>query len=102
MIAAGLELDCRLDGSSSDGRIVKWSWQLEAQERITADKTDPAFNEIDVDCRLVRGRSGDTDSNGTYTTMSVRLEVTDRDGDQNTTSRNVRLYFNEVCQEDDD
>jgi hypothetical protein len=102
MIAGGLELDCRLDGSRSDGRIVRWQWQLEVQERISADKPDPGFNEIDVTCKFVTGRSGDRDTLGLYTTMSVRLEVTDRDGDQSTTSRNVRLYFDEVCQEDED
>ena len=102
MIERGLELDCRLDGSSSDGRIVKWSWSLEAQERVTSDKPDAAFNEIDVDCGMVEGISGDTDSNGRYTSMRVSLEVTDRDGDRNQTSRNVRLYFDGVCEEEDD
>jgi hypothetical protein len=34
--------------------------------------------------------------------MSVDLEVTDKDGDRNRTSRNVRLYFDGVCEEDDD
>jgi hypothetical protein len=102
MIEHGLELDCRLDGRASDGRIVRWRWQLEVQERITADKTEPAFNEIDVTCQFIKGRSGDTDSNGKYTTMNVRLEVTDKDGDGSTVSRNVRLYFDEVCEEEED
>jgi hypothetical protein len=102
MIERGLELDCRLDGSKSDGRIVRWQWQLEVQERVSADKPEPGFNEIDVTCKFVQGRSGDRDSIGLYTTMSVRLEVTDKDGDQNTTSRNVRLYFDDVCEEEED
>ena len=66
MIEHGLELDCRLDGSASDGRIVRWQWSLEVQERVTADKLEPAFNEIDVDCDFVEGRSAQHDSNGRY------------------------------------
>ena len=102
MIEEGRQLDCRLDGKNSAGRIVKWSWTLEAEERVSADKPDPGFNEIDVDCDFVGSRTGDTDSNGRYTSMSVRLEVTDKDGDRNSSTRNVRLYFNEVCDDDDD
>jgi hypothetical protein len=102
MIERGLALDCRLDGSSSDGRIVKWSWAIEVQERITADKPDAGFNEIDVDCDFVKGRTGDSDISGRFTTMKVDLEVTDKDGDRNRTSRDVRLYFDGVCEEDDD
>lgn len=103
MIENGLQLDCRLDGSASDGRIVKWEWSLEAQERVqSGSKPDAAFGEIDVDCGLVEGRSGDTDSNGRFTSMSVSLEVTDKDGDRSQTSRNVRLYFDGVCEEEDD
>jgi len=103
MIERGLELDCRLDGSSSDGRIVKWNWALEAQERFrSGDKPEPAFGEIDVDCGLVEGLSGDTDTNGRFTSMRVSLEVTDKDGDRNESSRNVRLYFDGVCEDDDD
>jgi len=103
MIEHGLQLDCRLDGSSSDGRIVKWEWSLEAQERVSSGaKPEPAFGEIDVDCGLIEGRSGDTDSSGRFTSMSVSLEVTDKDGDRNQASRNVRLYFDGVCEEEDD
>jgi hypothetical protein len=104
MIEMGLELDCRLDGGASDGRIVRWSWSLEAQDRITADKPEASFNEIDVDCDLVQGLNGDSDTNGRFTQMRVSLEVTDRDGDRDSTSRNVRLYFDGVCQDapDDD
>jgi hypothetical protein len=102
MIERGLALDCRLDGSSSDRRIVKWSWALEVQERITADKPDAGFNEIDVDCDFVTGRTGDSDISGRFTTMKVDLEVTDQDGDRNRTSRDLRLYFDGVCEEEDD
>jgi hypothetical protein len=102
LIERGLELDCRLDGSASDGRIVKWFWTIEAQDRITADKPDPAFNEIDVDCDMVEGINGDTDASGRFTTMRIDLEVTDRDGDRNSTGRNVRLYFDGVCEDEDD
>jgi hypothetical protein len=102
MIERGLQLDCRLDGSSSGGRIVRWAWAIEVQEKITTDRPDPAFNEIDVDCDFIEGRTGDSDASGRFTTMSVDLEVTDRDGDRNRTSRNVRLYFDGVCEEEDD
>ena len=102
LIENGRQLDCRLDGRASDGRIVRWSWALEVQERITTERPDSAFNEIDVDCDFVEGRTGTTDSDGKYTTMSVDLEVTDKDGDRNRTSRNVRLYFDGVCEEEDD
>ena len=70
--------------------------------RRSSDKPDAAFGEIDDDCGLVQGRSGDTDTSGRYTTMSVSLEGTDRDGDRSQASRNVRLYFDGVCEEDDD
>jgi hypothetical protein len=102
MIENGRQLDCRLDGSSSDGRIVRWAWALEVQEKVTTDRADPAFNEIDVDCEFIDGRTGDTDASGRFTTMGVDLEVTDKDGDRNRTSRNVRLYFDGVCEEEDD
>jgi hypothetical protein len=102
MIERGLALDCRLDGSSSDGRIVRWAWALEVQEKVTTDRADPAFNEIDVDCEFIDGRTGDTDVSGRFTTMSVDLEVTDKDGDKNRASRNVRLYFDGVGDDDDD
>jgi hypothetical protein len=102
VIERGLGLDCRLDGSRSDGRIVRWQWQLEVETRISADKPEPAFNEIDSTCNFIKDRSGDRDTFGLYTTMSVRLEVTDKDGDQSTTSRNVRLYIDGVCEEEED
>jgi hypothetical protein len=97
MIELGSQLDCRLDGSGSDGRIVRWFWSLESVERVTADKREPFFGEIDVACKLVKGASTNEDSNGRYTTLNIRLEVTDKDGDQNTASRSVRLYVNGVC-----
>jgi hypothetical protein len=102
MIEHGSQLDCRLDGRSSDGRIVRWDWALEVQERVTTSRPDPAFNEIDVHCEFIKGRTGDTDASGRYTTMKVDLEVTDKDGDRDRTSRDVRLYFDEVCEDEDD
>jgi hypothetical protein len=66
------------------------------QERITDDKPDPGFDEIDVNCKFIKGRSGDTDSNDTFTPMSVRLEVTDKDGDQNT-SLETSGWISTVC-----
>ena len=69
-----------------------------------ADKPDGGFNEIDVDCDLVEGRSGDTDSNGRYTSMSVSLEVTDKDGDKNqhVSKRQAVLRRSVRGEEDDD
>jgi hypothetical protein len=97
LIESGLQLDCRLEGRASEGRIVRWHWTLEARERISANRPDSAFNEIDSECRFVNGASTSTDNAGTYINMTVMLEVTDRDGDQNTSSRTVKLYTNGNC-----
>jgi len=97
LIESGLELDCRLDAKASDGRIVRWNWELEAQEKIRAEKSEPVFNEVDTTCRLVSGDSSTTDSNGTYVDLKITLEVTDKDGDRNTTDRTVKLYTNATC-----
>ena len=51
---------------------------------------------------MVEGLTGDSDTNGRFTSMRVSLEVTDKDGDRNEASRNVRLYFDGVCEEEDD
>ena len=97
LIQNGLELDCRLDGKTSEGRIVLWTWLLEARERIRADRPDPGFNEIDTTCRLIDGASSSSDSNGNYVDLKVTLEVTDKEGDQNTSVRTVKLYTNKNC-----
>jgi len=97
LIESGLELDCRLDGKPSEGRLVRWRWELEAQEKIRAERSDPAFNEIDTKCSLVSGDSSATDSNGTYVDLKITLEVTDKDGDRDQTDRTVKLYTNGNC-----
>jgi hypothetical protein len=97
LIRQGLELDCRLEGRASEGRLVRWRWTLEARERVTTDRPDSAFNEIDVTCNLVNGATTSIDSDGAYVPLSITLEVTDRDGDQNTSSRTVKLYTNGTC-----
>jgi hypothetical protein len=97
LIQQGTQLDCRLDGRASEGQIVNWHWILEARERIVADKPDAGFNEIDTDCRFVNGASTSSDSVGTYINTMALLEVTDRDGDQNTSSRAIKLYTNSNC-----
>ena len=55
------------------------------------------FNEIDVDCNFVGSGSTSDDADGRYITMSVHLEVTDKDGDQSSSARNIRLYVSGVC-----
>lgn len=98
LIGGGPQLDCRLEGRASDGRIVRWRWTLEARERVTADKPESAFNEIDTNgCGFVNGATTSTDSFGKYMDMTVMLEVTDRDGDSNTASRTIKLYTNGLC-----
>lgn len=98
LIENRLQLDCRLEGRASEGRIARWAWVLEAKERIVADRADSAFNEIDTTCGLVNGATASTDSVGNYITLTVSLQVTDRDGTQSsTTSRTVKLYLNNNC-----
>ena len=97
LIENGFALDCRLDGKASEGRIVLWTWLLEARERIRADRPDPAFNEIDTTCKLIDGASSSSSSNGNYVDLKVTLEVTDKEGDQNTSVRTVKLYTNKNC-----
>jgi hypothetical protein len=70
---------------------------LEAKTRITADKPESAFNEIDVTCDFVSGATTSTDDDGKYLDMTVTLEVTDRDGDSNTASRTIKLYTGGTC-----
>ena len=98
IVSGGLELDCRLDGTRSDGVLVRWNWIVQVRERIVVQRPDGVFAEIDTDCRLAGGADASTDSEGRkYVNMTVSLEVTDRDGSQNTTSRTVRLYPNGNC-----
>ena len=97
LIDQGLQLDCRLEGRASEGRLVRWHWILEAAERIIGDSPESAFNEIDTSCKFVTGAGTSTDSVGKYINMTVLLEVTDKDGDQNTSSRTVKLYTNSNC-----
>ncbi|HEY5617240.1 MAG TPA: hypothetical protein VIK60_04805 [Vicinamibacterales bacterium] len=99
LIEAGRELDCRLDGSRSDGVIVRWSRVIQAVERIVQQRASPILAEIDTDCRLVAGANSSTDSEGLkYVNMTISLEVMDRDGTQSSsTSRTVRPYTNENC-----
>ena len=97
LIDRGLQIDCRLDGRPSEGRIVRWRWTLEVREKIVNDKASGEFNEINSSCTFVSGASTSTDSVGKYINMTVLLEVTDRDGDQNAASRTVKLYPNSNC-----
>jgi len=98
IVSGGLELDCRLDGTRSDGVLVRWNWILQARERIVVQRPDGVIAEIDTNCRLAGGAEASTDSEGRkYVNMTVTLEVTDRDGSQNTTSRTIRLYPNANC-----
>jgi hypothetical protein len=98
LIENGRELDCRLDGRASEGVLVRYQWVIQVVERIVTQKPDPIFAEIDTDCRLVNGGDSSTDDMGRkYFNMTVSLEVTDRDGSQNTSSRTIRLYTNGNC-----
>ena len=99
LISNGRELDCRLDGRGSDGMLVRWSWVLEVQERIVAQRVDPVFAEIDTDCRLVTGANLRSDSEDRkYVNMTVSLEVQDRDGSNSPrATRTIRLYTNGNC-----
>jgi hypothetical protein len=62
----------------------------------SADTRD-AFNEIDTTCELIDGASSSSSSNGNYVDLKVTLEVTDKEGDQNTSVRTVKLYTNKNC-----
>ena len=95
----GLLLDCRLDASPSDGRIVQWFWTLEVSQQIRQDKRERTFFEIDVSCGFVRNASNNADSNGRYVNMRITLRVTDSDGTSNITTRTVNLYTNGNCGE---
>ncbi len=99
LISGGTQLDCRLDARGSEGVLVRWSWVLEAVERIVTQKSEPIFAEIDTQCRLVNGANASTDNQGDrYVNMTISLEVTDRDGSTSSPSRKtVRLYTNNNC-----
>ena len=99
LIEGGRELDCRLDGRGSSGVIVRWTWVLEARERIVQQRTDGVLAEIDTECRLVNGATASTDGqDDKYVDMAVSLEVLDRDGVSSSPSRRtIRLYTNSNC-----
>jgi hypothetical protein len=98
LIENGLGLDCRLDGTRSEGRIVRWRWYLDAGERIFTDRPEGVFAEIDSSCRFVSGNiTTGTDSTGKFVEVNVTLEVTDREGDGNSSSRKIKLYPNGQC-----
>lgn len=99
LIDQGLQLDCRLDGKPSEGRIVRWSWNLEVRGKISTEKPDPAFNEIDTTCNFVDGASttSDNDGRGRYVDLKITLEVTDKEGDKSSADRTVKLYTRSFC-----
>jgi hypothetical protein len=98
LIDGGTSLDCRFDGTRSDGRIVRWRWYLDAGERIFSDRPEGILAEVDSTCKFVSGNiTTGTDSTGKYVEMNVMLEVNDKDGDGNTTSRKIKLYTNGLC-----
>jgi hypothetical protein len=99
LIHGARQLDCRIDGRGSSGAIVRWSWVLQARERIVQQRADGILAEIDTDCRLVAGADSFTDSEDLkYVNLAVTLEVMDRDGSQSApTTRTVRLYTNSNC-----
>ncbi len=98
LINVGRQLDCRLDGSASEGRLTRWLWTLEAKEKIIGEKGEPIFADIDSTCAFVDGLTASTDSNGKYVNMTVSLQVEDRDGTRSATSaRTIKLYTNGNC-----
>ena len=98
LINNGAQLDCRLNGSASEGRITRWIWTLEVKEKIRGDKPEPSFADIDSTCAFIAGSTALTDSNGNYLNMSVTLEVEDRDGTRSSpTTRTVKLYTSSAC-----
>ncbi len=98
LIDNGTGLDCRLNGSASEGRLSKWTWTLEARERITAEKPEPTFADIDSTCAFVSGATALTDSIGNYLNMTVTLQVEDRDGTRSSpSSRTIKLYLSNAC-----
>jgi hypothetical protein len=98
LVSNGRQLDCRLDGRASSGQIVKWFWTLEAREKITAEKTDGIYAEIDTTCGFVNGATASSDSGGRYVNMTVTLQVEDRDGTRSSnSSRTIKLYTDNNC-----
>ena len=99
LVEGGLQLDCRLDGKPSEGRLVRWAWNLEVLGKVSAERPDPAFNEIDVTCNLVDGAStsSDNDGRGRYANLKVTLEVTDKEGDRASSDRTIKLYTRGFC-----
>lgn len=98
LIEAGRQLDCRLDARASEGRLIKYYWELEVREKIRNERTEVTYSEIDTTCKFVEDATSSTDSNGKYVNMSVRLEVEDRDGTRsNPVTRTIKLYTSGNC-----
>ncbi len=98
LINLGTALDCRLNGSASEGRLTRWLWTLEAKEKILGDKNEAIFADIDSTCAFVDSLTASTDSNGKYVNMTVSLQVEDRDATRSSTnSRTIKLYTNGNC-----
>jgi hypothetical protein len=98
LIEQGRELDCRLDGSGSDGVLVRWEWVLTVTDRIVARKPEPIFAEIDTGgCKFVDDATTFSDDGSEYVNMTISLEIHDRDDSSSTTSKTVRLYTNDHC-----
>ena len=99
LIEAGAQLDCRLDARQSDGVLARWMWVFAVVERTIATKTEPTFAEIDTGgCRLVNTATALTDAQGKYVSMTIQLEVQDRDGSTSpAVTKTVKLYTNDYC-----
>ncbi len=99
VIDAGEAVDCRLNGSASNGTIARWIWVLAATERSQINKNEPELIDPQIPgCKFVQGASYTIDEMGRYLNMTVTLEVQDRDGSTSpAVSRTVKLYTDDLC-----
>lgn len=92
-------LDCVLDASASDGRLTRWIWTLTSEKEVTETRSGTTWTpDISIGCSFITGATSNTDSQGRYVNITIKLQVEDRDGTRSSAvSRTVKLYTEERC-----
>lgn len=100
----GTSLDCRLDGTASEGLLTTWFWEIATSENLQTDSRPDGvlIPDISSGCSFLNSASSSVDLSGNrFIDLTVRLRVRDRnDRDSTTTSRAVKLYPDHKCGKD--
>lgn len=94
------ELNCQLDASRSEGRLVAYNYTLSVGSNRVIQRTTDRVARFDTSgCRFLDQGSTDLDASGNrYFHMTISMRVEDIGGDLSAAAtRNVKLYPNRFC-----